>query len=153
MIEQELRAELKDAMLNKDVARREVIREVMTQVTKKKAEPGFSGEADDQLHLDVMASFVKKSKKVVAEYEGYGERGAEMVGKLNWEIDYVSKWLPEKMSSEAVTDLVQGIVSDLGVAGDPRAMGRVIGMVMKDHKDVVDGGELSQIVKQELGLG
>ena len=125
----------------------------MTQITKKKVEPGFSGDVDDQLYRDVMASFVKKSKKVVAEYEGYGERGADMADKLRWEIEYISKWLPEKMSTEAVTDLVKGIVSDLGVLGDPKAMGRVIGMVMKDHKEVVDGGELSQVVRQELGLG
>ena len=153
MIEQELRDELKAAMLAKDVLRREVVREIITQATKKKSEPGFSGDTDDQFYLDVMASFVKKSKKVVAEYEGYGDRGAEMVGKLTWEIEYVSRWLPEKMSTAAVTDLVKGIVGDLGVSGDPKAIGRVIGLVMKDHKDVVDGGELSQIVRQELGLG
>ena len=153
MIEQELRDELKDAMFKKDVPRREVVREIMTQITKKKSEPGFSGGVDDQLYRDVMASFVKKSKKVVAEYEGYGERGADMADKLRWEVEYISKWLPEKMSTDAVTDLVKGIVSDLGVSGDPKAMGRVIGMVMKDHKEVVDGGELSQIVRQELGLG
>lgn len=152
MIEEELRAELKDAMLAKDVPRREVVREIMTQITKKKSEPGFGEEPDDRLYLDVMASFVKKSKKVVAEYEGYGDRGAEMVGKLTWEIEYVSRWLPEKMSSEEVTELVRAAVADLGAAGDPRAMGRVIGAVMKDHKDVIDGGELSQIVRQELGL-
>ena len=57
------------------------------------------------------------------------------------------------MSTAAVTDLVKRIVGDLGVSGDPKAIGRVIGLVMKDHKDVVDGGELSQIVRQELGLG
>jgi hypothetical protein len=153
MIEQELRDELKAAMLAKDVLRREVVREIITQATKKKSEPGFSGDTDDQFYLDVMASFVKKSKKVVAEYEGYGDRGAEMVGKLTWEIEYVSRWLPEKMSTAAVTDLVKRIVGDLGVSGDPKAIGRVIGLVMKDHKDVVDGGELSQIVRQELGLG
>ena len=153
MIEQELRDELKAAMLAKDVLRREVVREIITQATKKKSEPGFSGDTDDQFYLDVMASFVKKSEKVVAEYKGYGDRGAEMVGKLTWEIEYVSRWLPEKMSTAAVTDLVKGIVGDLGVSGDPKAIGRVIGLVMKDHKDVVDGGELSQIVRQELGLG
>lgn len=153
MIEQELRAELKAAMLAKDVPRREVVREIITQATKKKSEPGFSGDTDDQFYLDVMASFVKKSKKVVAEYEGYGDRGLDMIAKLTWEIEYISKWLPEKMSTAAVTDLVKAIVADLGVSGDPKAMGRVIGMVMKDHKDVVDGGELSQIVRQELGLG
>ena len=153
MIEQELRNELKAAMLAKDVPRREVVREIITQATKKKSEPGFSGDTDDQFYLDVMASFVKKSKKVVAEYEGYGDRGLDMIAKLTWEIEYISKWLPEKMSTAAVTDLVKAIVADLGVSGDPKAMGRVIGMVMKDHKDVVDGGELSQIVRQELGLG
>ena len=43
-IKDELAAELRDAMKSGDRRRREVVREIETLVSRKRAEPGFAGQ-------------------------------------------------------------------------------------------------------------
>lgn len=150
MIEEELRRELTDAMKKKDNARSNVIRAISTEVSKKKAEPGFSGEADDALYLEVMTSFAKKMDKARREYEGYGERGAAQAAKLAFEVEYVSRWLPTKLDESATRALIEEMVTELGVAGDPSSAGRVMGAIMKSHKDDVDAGLANRLVREVL---
>lgn len=151
MIEAELRSELTDALKKKDNARANVIRAISTEVSRKKAEPGFSGEVDDALYLEVMSAFAKKMDKARLEYEGYGERGAEQASKLAFEVEYVSRWLPTKLDGPATRALIEGIVGELGVVGDPSAAGRVMGAIMQSHKDDVDAGLANRLVREILG--
>jgi uncharacterized protein YqeY len=149
-IKEELAAELRDAIKSRDAARREVLRIIDTEVALARSAPGFKGEVDDNLYRQVIASYSKKMDKARQEYEGYGDRGAEMVAKLGWEVEYLSRWLPKKLDEAATRSIVRQAIVDLGVSGDPKASGRVIGQVMKAHKDVVDGGLVNRLVGEEL---
>ena len=148
-IEHELDEELKDALRTKDRARLDVIRQIRTEVTKAAAEPGAKDEDSDARHLRIIRSYVKKMEKAKSEYEGYGERGAEMVEKLGFETEYLSRWLPQQQSDEDVARLVQQAIEDTGV-DDPKQAGRIIGMLMKQH-DGLDGGTVNRLVKEALG--
>ncbi len=150
MIEQELRQELTDALKKKDTARSNVIRAISTEVARRKAEPGFSSEVDDDLYVEVIGSFSKRMDKARREYEGYGERGAEQAAKLAFEVDYVARWLPSKLDEAATRSLVESVVAGLGVEGDPGATGRVMGALMKDHKDELDGALVNRLVREAL---
>lgn len=149
-IADELSAELKDAMLTKDAARRDVIRQVRSELGVAKTAPGFDGDEGDEFHRKVIASYVKKMQKSLTEYEGLGERGAAMADKLRFEVEYLGRWLPTLMDEEATGRLVDEAIASLGVAGDPSAAGRVIGSIMKAHKDEVDGGLVNRLVRERL---
>lgn len=151
-IKEELAAELKDAMRGRDKARRDVIRQVETEVSRARSEPGFAGEVDDGLYRTVIASYVKRMEKARAEYEELGERGAEMAAKLAFETEYLSRWLPAKLSEEATRALVLETIAELG-AGDPKQAGRVVGHLMKARRDELDGALVNRIVQEELGAG
>ena len=151
MIADELKAEFTDAMKTKDAARRDVIRQVNAEITLRKAEPGFDGDLSDDVYREVIGSYVKKMDKARREYEDLGERGAEMAAKLAYEVDYLSRWLPSKLGEDETRALVDATIADLGVAGDPKAAGRVIGMLMKDHKDELDGALANRLVREALG--
>jgi uncharacterized protein YqeY len=146
----ELAAELKDAMLTKDARRRDVIRQVQTEITLARSEPGYDPSKDDQVVQAVIESYSKRMQKSVAEYEGYGERGADMAEKLRFEVDYLSRWMPQKLDEAATQALIESKIAELGVAGDEKAAGRVTGMIMKDHKDEVDGGLVNRLVRELL---
>ncbi len=150
MIEQQLRAELTDALKKRDTARSNVIRAITTEASRRRAEPGFSGEVDDAFYVEVIGAFAKKMDKARREYEGYGERGAEQAAKLAFEVEYVSRWLPTKLDEAATRALVEARVDELGVAGDPSATGRVMGALMSDHKDELDGALVNRIVREVL---
>jgi uncharacterized protein YqeY len=149
-IKDELAAELKDAMKAGDHRRREVVREIETQVSRKRSEPGFTGEVGDDLYKGIMSSFSKKMDKAATEYEGFGERGADMAAKLRWEVSYLSRWLPTKLSEEDTRTAVKAAIAELGV-DDPKMAGRVVGHLMKSMGKDLDGGLVNRVVRKELG--
>lgn len=151
-IKDELAAELKDAMRSKDQRRREVIREIETLVSRRRSEPGFTGDVDDDLYLSVMAGFAKKMEKAAAEYESLGERGTHMAAKFRWEVEFVSRWLPSKLSEDETRATVRAAIADLDV-DDPKMAGRVVGHLMKSMGGNLDGGLVNRLVREELDAG
>ncbi|HZD23309.1 MAG TPA: GatB/YqeY domain-containing protein [Acidimicrobiia bacterium] len=149
-IAQQLADELKDAMKTKDAARRDVIRQVQTEVATARSQPGFSGDVDDEFYRQVIASYVKKMDKSRAEYANLGERGEAMANKLAFEVDYLSRWLPQKLGEEETRALVTSAIAELGVAGDEQAAGRVTGHLMKSRGKDLDGGLVNRLVREEL---
>jgi uncharacterized protein len=150
-IQEQLAAELKDAMKSGDGARRDVIRQVQTEAANARSDPGFSGETDDDFYRKVISSYVKKMDKARTEYLGYGERGAAMAEKLGFEVEYLKRWLPGKLDDAATRELVRTTIAELGAGGDPKAAGRVTGTLMKTRGADLDGGLVSKIVAEELG--
>jgi len=142
----DLSTALKEAMKAKDKPKLDAIRQVQTEIAKKKSEKGE--EATDELVLGVISSYVKKMAKAVDEYQSLGDRGAEMAEKIQFEIDFLSQWLPEQLSEEDVEKLVDEVLAEFGEV-DMSQMGRIIGAVMAKG-DGIDGSIVSKIVKEKL---
>lgn len=150
-IQEELAQELKDAIKKGDVNRRDVIRQIQTEVATARSEPGFSGKVDDDLHQRVIASYVKRMEKSRAEYEELGERGSRMADKLRFEVEYLLRWLPEKLGEEETRRLVVEAIRELGV-GDIKGAGQVTGHLMRTYGKDLDGALVNRIVGEELTL-
>ena len=142
----DLSAALKEAMKAKDKPKLDAIRQVQTEIAKKKSEKGE--EATDELVLAVISSYVKKMTKAVEEYQTLGDRGTEMAEKIQFEIDFLSEWLPEQLSEEEVEKIVDAVLIEMGDV-DISQMGKVIGAVMSKG-DGIDGSLVSKIVKSKL---
>ena len=145
-ISDDLSAALKEAMKAKDKPKLDAIRQVQTEVAKKKAEKGE--EATDELVLGVISSYVKKMTKAVEEYQSLGERGVEMAEKIQFEIDFLSEWLPEQLSDQEVEIIIDEVLSELGEV-DISQMGKIIGAVMSKSEGI-DGSVVSRLVKEKL---
>ena len=142
----DLSSALKDAMKAKDKPKLDAIRQIQTEIAKKKAEKGE--EVNDDLVLGVISSYVKKMIKAVEEYQSLGDRGQEMAEKIQFEIDFLSTYLPEQLSDEEVEKIVDDVLSELGDV-DISQMGRVIGAVMAKG-DGIDGSVVSKIVQTKI---
>jgi len=142
----DLSTALKDAMKAKDKPKLDAIRQVQTEVAKKKAEKGE--EATDALVLGVISSYVKKMVKAVEEYNSLGDRGVEMAAKIQFEIDYLSEWLPEQLSEEEVSKIIDEVLAELGDV-DMSQMGKIIGAVMA-KADGLDGSTVSRLVREKI---
>ena len=148
-VQEQLVAAQRTAMKAGDKSTVNVIRQIQSEVAVAKSAPGFTGEVDDDLYLATIAAFVKRMQKARTEFEAAGERGEEHVAKLTFEIDYLSRYLPEQLSEAETRDLVKATIAELGV-DDPSRSGQVIGTVMKSG-EAVDGGTVSRLVREELG--
>ena len=104
--------------------------------------------ADDELYRKTIAAYAKKMGKALAEYESYGERGAEAAAKLRFEVEYLERWLPKAPSLEELTAIVDAAVQEIG-ATDIKAMGQVMGYVMKQHPGL-DGSAVSRLARARL---
>ncbi len=152
-IQEQLSAELVEAMKAKDAPRRDVIRQVQTEIATARTQLDFSGDVDDAFCQKVISSYVKKMDKSRAEYADLGERGEAMADKLAYEVEYLSKWLPSKLGDAETRSLVAAAVAELGVSGEERAAGRVIGHLMKSHGKDLDGAMVNRLVGEELAGG
>ena len=142
----DLSTALKEAMKAKDKPKLDAIRQIQTEIAKKKSEKGE--EVNDGLVLGVISSYVKKMAKAVDEYKSLGEKGEEMANKIQFEIDFLTTYLPEQLSEEEVEKIVDDVLDELGDV-DMSQMGRVIGAVMAKG-DGIDGSIVSRIVKEKL---
>ena len=145
-ITDDLSAALKEAMKAKDKPKLDAIRQIQTEVAKKKAEKGE--EATDELVLGVISSYVKKMTKAVEEYQSLGDRGFEMAEKIQFEIDFLSGWLPEQLSEEEVVTIIDEVLAEIGDV-DMSQMGKIIGAVMA-KADGLDGSVDSKLVKAKI---
>lgn len=152
-IAEQLSTELKDAMKAQDAPRRDVIRQIQTEVATARSQPDFSGEVDDAFYQRVIGSYVKKMDKSREEYAGLGDRGQAMADKLAFEVDYLSQWLPQKLDEETTRQLVQEAIIELAASGDEKAAGRVTGHLMKARGKDLDGGLVNRLVREELESG
>ena len=147
-IEQELNERLKEAMRAKKAQELSVIRMVKAFAGKEKTAPGFSGETDDRFWQDVIAKYVKQQAKAIAEFEKL-EGGQAQIAEFQYEVDYLTPFLPAKLSAEETEKLVAEAITATG-ADSMKLMGKVMGYIMKDHKDEVDGALVKQIIQKQL---
>ena len=149
-IREDLSMELKDAMRNGDKRRRDVVRQIESEVGLVRSAPGFEGEINDDVYEVVIAAYRKKMQKALEEYRDLGKGDSEVATKLAYEIEYLERWAPSFRSEAETRTLVERTIADLGVAGDPRAVGRVTGTIMKAF-DRMDGRLVNKLVREALG--
>jgi len=151
-IHDEMSTELKDAMRARDRNRLDVIRQIESEVSRARSEPGFSGEVDDTLYRSVISAYVKKMEKAREEFRAVGERGQDAVDKLTFEIEYLARWLPSTLGEDETRKVVDIAIKELR-ASDPKQAGQVIGHIMKKGPLGVDGAMVSRLVREALGEG
>jgi uncharacterized protein YqeY len=148
-IAEQLKQDQVAAMRSRDKATLNAIRSIQAEVATAKTAPGFSGKVDDDLYVRTILTYVKRITKSRTEYEAMGERGAEQVGLLTFEIDYLDRYLPTTLDEAATTELVARTIAELG-ADENTPAGKVIGAVMRSGESV-DGALVNKVVREELG--
>ncbi|MBN2343096.1 MAG: GatB/YqeY domain-containing protein [Deltaproteobacteria bacterium] len=148
-IEQQITDRMKNAMREKKAQELSVLRMVKSFAMKEKTAPGFSGDADDAFWLEVISKYVKQQQKALVEFEKAGVTGVQ-IDEIVYEIEYLNPFLPKKLSEEETLKLVDEAISSTG-ADSIKLMGKVMGAIMKDHKDEVDGAVVKQLIQRRLG--
>lgn len=150
-IENQLQDALKEAMKQKDQKTLNVIRAVKTKMTEKKTSPGFAGEINDALWLEIISAYSKSMQKAKEEFAkaGDSESAKERISELDFEIQYLSRFLPKQKSEDEVREIVKATIATLGVTSKQKA-GQVVGAVMKNHKGEVDAAVAKRIAEELL---
>ena len=140
-IAEQIDAKLRQARKDRDERAKNVIGMLKNKVLME-LKSGKGVTEDDALWQQVIAAYAKQVTKAIPELEKAGERSKDAVEEARYELAFCDQFLPKKLDEAGTEALVRRIATDHGI-DDPKLMGKLMGLIMKDHKDEVDG----QIVK------
>ncbi len=148
MMKQQLKDELKQAMLSRDTVKTSVLRMVLSAVGYFEIQKGGAGyEASDD---EVMAVVQKEVKQHKDSIEQFGKAGRqELMDKEKKELEILQEYLPAQISEEEVRVLVEEAVKQTGAA-NPADMGKVMSVLMGKVKGKADGSLVSKLVREAL---
>ena len=145
MIKEKLLNDMKEAMKNKDLIRKntvQMVRAAILQVEKDK-----QIELTDEQIIEIVAKEVKKRKDAAIEFEKSGRE--DLINQNKEEMKILSEYLPKQLSVEEIEEIVKKIVAELGASGM-----KDMGPVMKKAKETIgaaaDGKTVSDVVKKVL---
>jgi uncharacterized protein len=148
-IEEQIMTRMKESMRSKNHDELGLLRMVKTEAQKAKTAPGFDGKADDAFWIDVIAKYVKQQQRAIGEFEKAGESAKETIEKLAFDIAYLSEFLPKKLGEAETRALVDEAIA-AAQATDVKMVGKVMGLIMKQHRDQVDAALVKKLAEEAL---
>jgi uncharacterized protein YqeY len=147
MLEQQIEADLKQAMLDHNDGLVMTLRQVKSVILNKKVADGTRDMA--MANDDVIALLSKESKKRQESADLYKQGGRPELAEMELgQKAIIDSYLPESLSEEALTELVDQAISSL----DNPNMGQVIGQVKAKAGAGADGALIAKLVKERLSL-
>ena len=140
-----LKAAMKDAMRSKDKERLSTIRLIQADI--KRIEVDERTELDDARLLTVLDKMLKQRRDSIAQYESAGRQ--ELADKESAEIAVIQSFLPEPLSNDEITQLIDNAIKETG-ASSMQDMGKLMGLIKPQIQGRADAAEVSRAVKTKL---
>ena len=146
-LEQQIMAEMKDAMKSKNEAVLRSLRAIKAEIIKAKTEPGAGGEIDETTELKFLQKMMKQRRDSLEIFEKQGRE--DLASKEREEMAVIEKFLPKQMTEAEIKEAVAKIITDTGTTS-AADMGKVMGIASKQLAGKADGKTISNIVKELL---
>jgi uncharacterized protein len=146
-LEQQIMAEMKEAMKAKDEATLRGLRAIKAEIIKAKTEPGAGGEIDEATEQKFLQKMMKQRRDSLEIFEKQGR--ADLAIKEKEEMAIIEKFLPKQLSEAEIKTAIEKIIAATGAAS-PADMGKVMGVASKQLAGLADGKTISSVVKELL---
>ncbi len=145
-LETKLMKDLKTAMKSKDQAALRSIRAVKAAILLAKTD-GTGNEVTESTEIKILQKLVKQRQDSLDIFEKQGRE--DLANTEREEIEVISKYLPEQMSTEKLSAFIKDLIQKTGAEG-MKDMGKVMGMASSQLAGKADGKTISGIVKSLL---
>ena len=146
-LEQQIMAEMKEAMKAKDEAALRGLRAIKAEIIKAKTEPGAGGEIDEATEQKFLQKMMKQRRDSLDIFEKQGR--ADLAAKEKEEMAIIEKFLPKQLGEADLKEALAKIIDSVG-AKTPADMGKVMGVATKQLAGLADGKTISAVVKELL---
>lgn len=146
-LEQQIMAEMKEAMKAKDEAALRGLRAIKAEIIKAKTEPGAGGEIDEATEQKFLQKMMKQRRDSLEIFEKQGR--ADLAIKEKEEMAIIERFLPKQLGEAEIKTILQEIITAIG-ATTAADMGKVMGVASKQLAGIADGKTISNIVKELL---
>lgn len=145
MIKEKLLNDLKEAMKDKNLVRKntvQMVRAAVLQVEKDK-----QIELTDEQVIEIIAKEAKKRKDAEIEFEKSGRE--DLIKQNKEKIEILTEYLPKQLSAEEVEKIVNEVIAETG-ATNMKDMGTVMKAAKEKIGAAADGKTISDAVKKLL---
>jgi uncharacterized protein len=146
-LEQQVMAEMKEAMKSKNEATLRGLRAIKAEIIKAKTEPGANGEISSETEIKMLQKMAKQRKDSLEIYKQQNRQ--DLAQKEQEELAIIEKFLPAQFSGDELKKELEAIIAETG-ASSPADMGKVMGVATKKLAGKADGKAISAAVKELL---
>ena len=144
-LKQQLTADMKSAMKDKDKQRLTTIRLILSAT--KQVEVDERIDPDDERITSILDKMVKQRRESIKQYEDGGR--PELAAIEQAEIDVLQEFMPEQLDEAQIDTIIADALKSTGAAS-MQDMGKVMGVVKPHVTGRADMGLVSKKVKDAL---
>ena len=145
MLKERLLEDLKDAMKNKEVNKKNAVQMVRAAILQVEKDKGI--EVNDEQILSIISKELKTRKDSLEEYKKANRE--DLIEKVKEEMEVLEKYLPKQLTDEELEKEIKTIIEKV----EAKTM-KDMGKVMKEAKEVIgakaDGKRINEVVKKFL---
>ena len=149
-IRENVKSNLKRAMLEKDVNLISTLRLITASIKDKdiieKGKGNAEGVKDEEI-ISLLQTMIKQRKSSIELYlEG---NRVDLAKKEENEIEIISNFLPKQLSNKEINIIIDDTIKSLS-ASSMRDMGKVIKLIRDQYNGKMDFGIVSELIKNKL---
>ncbi len=144
-LKRRINQDAKEALKSKDTLTLNVLRMLKSEIRYKEIERGSELSDDDV--ISVLSTAIKKRKDSIQQFEKGGRD--DLVSKEKQELTVVTKYMPERVSEEELSQIISQAISEEGATGSSD-LGKVMKLVMPKVRGRADGKKVNQMVSSQL---
>ncbi|RXJ94715.1 glutamyl-tRNA amidotransferase [Arcobacter sp. AHV-9/2010] len=144
-LKEKLNEDLKQAMRDKEVVKRDSIRAINTMI--KQIEVDERRVLDDAEVIKLIQRGIKQREEAISQYSAASRD--DLVQKEQEQIDVFMLYLPKQLSDIELEAGMKEVISEVG-ATNLKDMGKVMGAASKKFAGVADGKRINEMVKKLL---
>lgn len=148
MLKEKLLKDLKMAMRNKDIVKKNTIQMIRAAILQTEKDKQI--ELDDNAILEIVSKQVKQKNDALEQFEKANRQ--DLVEQTKLETNILKEYLPKQLSREEVEQIVVDLSRTLGIS-DMKGMGTLIKSAKAKIGAGSDGKTISEVVKKVLNNG
>ena len=145
-LKEKLNEDLKQAMRDKEVVKRDSIRAINTMI--KQIEVDERRVLDDAEVIKLVQRGIKQREEAISQYSA--AKRDDLVEKEQSQIDVFMIYLPKQLNDEELEAGMRDVIQEVK-AESIKDMGKVMGAASKKFAGVADGKRINEMVKNLLG--
>jgi hypothetical protein len=146
-LQQEVMEQMKTAMKARDSVSLESLRAIKSAILLAQTEKSAGSVLSEEDEIKLLQKLVKQRKDSAAIYSEQGRE--DLAGPELAQMAVIEKFLPEQLSEEEITAVVNAVIAETGASG-MKDMGKVMGLATGKLAGKADGKTISGIVRSRL---
>jgi len=145
-LKEQLKLDLKDAMRNKEILRRDTIRAINTMI--KQIEVDQRVDLNDEEVIKLIQRGIKQREEAITQFREASRE--DLVKNEQDQIDIFALYLPKQLTDAELETILHSIITEVG-ATTMKDMGKIMNPAKEQIGGSADGKRINEMVKKLLG--